>query len=959
MKERIITITVLVLIIVVLAVGASNNGNAADEQDKKAIAEAKELDKKANELFDAGNYDEALPLAQKSLEIKEKELGKGHPEVAVSLNSLAMIYHATGKYGDAELLYKRALDIREKTADNKHPEDVAESLNNLAALYRAKARYSEAEPLYKRALEIDERKFGKENPTVATNLNNLAALYRVTGRYSEAEPLYKRALEIDEKALGKEHPDVATDMNNLAVLYRDTGRYELAEPLHKRVIEIDEKAFGKEHPGVATDLHNLAVLYNDTGRYALAEPLFKRALNIFETQLGKEHPRVAQCMNNLVKLYHATGKDKEAEPLAKQALNIDEKAFGTEHPNVAVSLNNLAVLYRDTGRYALAESLFTKALDIREKAFGKKNPRVTESLNNLARLYASTNKHGRSHDMYVQGMNIEDLTREDVFSLLSEKQKLTYMEQKQQALYEFINHTNNYMKEHTEAVSDTLNTWLRWKGAVMEAQGRYIDAVTYSKNPKVRQQFDELRKCRMQLAKLQMAKPEKVSFEEYKQLLIELQNKKDSLEAELSQLSKEFASDKKAGKADIATISAILPQESAYIDYVKIDVYDFQKQKWGKTHYLAFLMIAKPGAKPFVKLFDIAGAEALDTHIQVYLKEMKKVALSGKTGKEILIKKEAMILYRLLLKPIEAFMELKTKLYISPDGNLHLIPFEVLMTENKKYLMEKYQINYISAGRDIVRFDDSTIAEGEVILMGDPDYDLSQDEKAEKEQVAELSSIASSTKFLRLPETKLEVDAIEKIIKEKYNLPVKNFQGKQAREEVLFNLESPRILHLATHGYFLKDEEVTEQNENKQSTIDSGIENPMTRSAIVLAGANTSLREGRDEGIVSAEKVLSLKLKGADLVVLSACETGLGDIKNGEGVFGLKRAFILAGAKTVVMSLWSVPSTETMNLMTNFYELMSKGKSKTESLRIAKLTMLKKKPHPFFWAAFVMTGNPD
>jgi CHAT domain-containing protein len=180
---------------------------------------------------------------------------------------------------------------------------------------------------------------------------------------------------------------------------------------------------------------------------------------------------------------------------------------------------------------------------------------------------------------------------------------------------------------------------------------------------------------------------------------------------------------------------------------------------------------------------------------------------------------------------------------------------------------------------------------------------------------------------------------------------------------VLFKIESPRMLHLATHGYFLPDEEVTDQAkkmlsaQEMKATVDIGLANPMTRSALVLAGANTSIKEGRDDGIVSAEKVLGLRLRGTELVVLSACETGLGDVKNGEGVFGLKRAFILAGAKTVVMSLWSVPSEETTQLMTDFYEFMSQGKDKAQSLREAKLRMLRDHPNPFYWAAFLLTGG--
>jgi CHAT domain-containing protein len=220
--------------------------------------------------------------------------------------------------------------------------------------------------------------------------------------------------------------------------------------------------------------------------------------------------------------------------------------------------------------------------------------------------------------------------------------------------------------------------------------------------------------------------------------------------------------------------------------------------------------------------------------------------------------------------------------------------------------------------------------------------------------------------FDRLPDTREEADTIEKILHGRFGQKVFNEQDKRALELVLFRASSPKVLHLATHGYFLAEEEAKQSEKTAELPLTGDpledtpatIENPMLRSGIVLAGANTSLKEGKDEGMVTAEKVLGLNLRGTDLVVLSACQTGVGDIQSGEGVFGLKRAFILSGAKTLVMSLWSVPSKETVDLMTAFYALLSDGKTPAEALRQAKLNLMKQKPHPFFWAAFVLTGSP-
>jgi len=213
--------------------------------------------------------------------------------------------------------------------------------------------------------------------------------------------------------------------------------------------------------------------------------------------------------------------------------------------------------------------------------------------------------------------------------------------------------------------------------------------------------------------------------------------------------------------------------------------------------------------------------------------------------------------------------------------------------------------------------------------------------------------------FSRLPDTRLEADAIEAILKQRMRIAVRSFQGDQAVEAALTSVESPKILHLATHGYFLGQDETAPSPggvETGQATLK---DDPMFRSGLALAGVNYSLRAGTDGGVVSAEKLMGLRLGRTDLVVLSACETGVGEVLSGEGVFGLKRAFILSGARAVVLSLWSVPSAETRELMTTFYNLMADGKSKAEALRQAKLEMAKEKPNPFYWGAFVLIGNPQ
>jgi tetratricopeptide (TPR) repeat protein/CHAT domain-containing protein len=381
---------------------ASKSVPAVAQSDDAAALRARVV-----ELYRAGKYAEAIPLAQRRLAILDKVLGPNHPDVAASLNDLAVLYGAQGRYADAEPLYKRSLAIREKVLGPDHP-DVATALTNLATLYWNLGRYDDAERLDKRSLAILEKALGSDHPDVAASLNDLAVLYSAQGRYADALPLLKRSLAIREKALGTDHPDVAASLNDLALLYDHQGRYADALPLLKRALAIREKALGIDHPDVAASLNNLAGLYKDQGRYADAEPLFRRSLAIREKLLGPDHPEVATSLNNLANVYLHQARYADAEPLYKRSLAIREKTFGPDHLDVGHSLNDLAGLYDDLGRLAEAEPLHKRALAIVEKALGPEHPDLAIMLNNLAASYSSQGRYADAEPIYRRSLAIRE-----------------------------------------------------------------------------------------------------------------------------------------------------------------------------------------------------------------------------------------------------------------------------------------------------------------------------------------------------------------------------------------------------------------------------------------------------------------------------------------------------------------------------------------------------------------------
>lgn len=963
------------------------------------------------------NYTDAEPLYRQSIDILEKAYGSEDLVVASRINNLAVLYASMGRHDEAELLYKRVIEIYKLNLVTDSL-DIAHTLNNLAGLYDTTGRYTEAEALYKKSIKMLEKLKAEDSYDFALTLNNLAEVYRKMANFSDAEGLYTRSLSIYKSTSNQEHPDALNCLSNLALLYHETGKYQNAEEIYKNTLVIRIKAQGPQHPEVALTLNNIAGLYKDTAKYFEAVQLYKKSLEIYEKvlgpydqhtaqvlnnfgdlllnmsdythaeeilkkslaikekTLGANHPDVALTLNNLGVLYKNTAKYSEAEFVLKRSLEIREESLGTYHPDVAQSLSNLAGFYQDTARYYESEILYKKSLVILQNISDKVHPSLAINHSNLAGIYAAQGKHAESNAAFINASIIQEDNRELAFQLLSEKQKSNYLSQQDGTMHAFITHTAQSMTSSPVAIADTFNAWLRWKGSVAEAQGRYQEAVSRSTDPLIKSKFDELINIRRDLGSLRLSKPEKLSFNNYQLAMDKLEKQKEVLEAALSKLSKDFTLDKNAGRADIKKLSAILPQNSIYLDFAKIQVYDFKKAMRGEEKYFAFILI--PQKDPVVKLVEIADAKSLDSLLKTYLQEMNRIKTHGVTPDQAALNKSAKDIYNILFKPLEQYAIGKQNLFISPDGNLSLIPFELLISPDGKRLIENHTISYVGAGRDIVRFSDTATTAATALIMADPDYNLGQ---KDKQQIAAQMKVtigghgnvtrdASRLSFTPLPDTKQEADAISKVLSSSMNLAVHNYQNKNALEGVLFTGVPPRILHLATHGYFLNNEDNKGGSTTTRGLVvkeKAGlgyddlvvIENPMLRSGIALAGVNSSLKDGRDDGLVSAEKILGLRLKGTDLVVLSACETGVGDVKNGEGVFGLKRAFILSGAKSLVMSLWSVPSAETTELMTNFYTLMAAGNSKTDALRQAKLNMMKKKPNPFYWGAFVLTGKPN
>jgi len=516
-------------------------------------------------------------------------------------------------------------------------------------------------------------------------------------------------------------------LNNQAVsLYRQ-GRYSEAAKVAEEALTVAEKAFKPNSPNTALSLNNLALYYEEQGKFAEAAVFYKRSLSIRENALGLEHPDVAQSLSGLASLYSSLGDYGKAEPLYKRSLAIKEKAQGPEHPDVALSLNNLALLYVDLGDYGKAEPLFKRSLAIWKKTLGPDHPEVATGLNNLASLYAALDQFNKAHEIYKRAQTIDEKLIYQVMGFTSESQKMAFLSTRKARLDLFLSLINRHLFQSPSAREDALNVWLKRKGVVLEAQKRFQEALVYFANEEAVQTFQELSRTRAQLSKLTFGGLGKDGVDAYKRQITQLEKQKENLETRLARLSQEFAASQKIAKADCVKVAGTLPVNTALIEFARIREFDFKatgkQKKWLPDRYLSFVLHAGKGNR--IEWIDLGPADRIDQAVALLKKEMTGHDVQGEKATEASMK-----LYGIVFEPLKKGLGDVKELFISPDSNLNLIPFEVIQGPDGRFLIEDYTFNYLTAGRDVLGFGESKEKGSKVaLLLGDPDFDMGSDER--------------------------------------------------------------------------------------------------------------------------------------------------------------------------------------------------------------------------------------
>lgn len=967
------------------------------------MGESLDLARSLNSLailhMNTGEYAKARPFLEQALKIRQDLGGKEHPEVAETLNNLGYLYYATRNYTEALSFYCRAIEIDRQVFGAQHP-NYAADLNNLALLYYEIGHFAVAQSHWEEAIQIWRKMLGETHPQVARGLNNLAELYTALGNYRAAEPLAQQAVEIRRAALGQNHLDYSISLTTMAKLYELTGNLTQAERLYQQVVKI--RSTSRQNPSdLAESLNNLAALYTASGKYGAAESLYLQAGDIWRKAEG-ESPNLAIALNNLATLYRERGRDTEAEHAYKQSRGILDAAMGQDVVLLAATLNNLAELYRDRGDYAAAEPLYDQASGIWQKAVGQDHPDYGRCRNNLAMLLGATGREAQALALMKQNAKIDDRLIGQVFSMGSESQRMSYMVYLKGHLDAYISLVIHSQAVQPAGVQSAFDLVLRRKAIGAEALAAQRDAVLSGKYPELETELAKLFTLRRAIAQKTLAGPSSDGIDAHEAVLAEWHTQREQLEAELAHRVPEIDVQQKLGTADCAAVAKALPPGTALVEFVRFHRMDYtavptrRELRWKSARYAAFVLCA--GKPDLGQMVDLGEAKPIDQMIAAYRASItgEEEAGSGRGAEQLSTTpsdlsvcsepaalRSAIKVTRALRPPgwvsrPEWRLELGTRLrqalfdpllrstggrkrlFLSPDGDLARLPFETLPMDKGRYLIDEYHISYLSVGRDILRYGATSSAQAaKALVVADPDFNLAN---------LDGPKVTPDTPFTRLKGTSQEGKKVAALLK------VDPVMCNQALEREIKACQSPRVLHVASHGFFLPDAPRDPSTDIPELTIIGGskdvrvarlarVANPLLRSALVLAGANTwlqekSLPEEAEDGLLTAEDVAGLDLLKTELVVLSACETGLGQVQVGEGVFGLRRSFMLAGARTLVMSLWKVPDRQTQELMVNFYQRMLAGQPRAEVLRKAQLAIKAKYPDPLYWGAFICQGDP-
>ena len=920
------------------AINQAKNLNTKENRDKLANAVLKDMEKARSE-FDTTDFNYAILLSDNSglFDIKEKGEGTARITSVVSLGSsyyknselsdaerarfnleMGEVFYASEKFAMAERKFVQAIASYQK-AGLEDDIGYLKTIANQGLLYATMGRYTQAEQYTSEALTLRQKKFGSNNPGVAASLNNFGVLRYNLAQYNEAEKDFENSLGIiRNKGLRQQMP-YAILLNNQAMLFQAIGRFEDAEKVLKEAISIAEGLQSNKSRNHLKFLSNLALLYGQMNKYPEAEAIYLS----MEKRLGKSNPDYASMLNNQAALYMVMGKEDQVEELLKKSSTIYKSSLGDQNPAYAKAISDLGNFYRYKQRYAEAEPLLNNAVTIRELTLGKNHPLYVQSREDIAILEWKKGEWSKGYATYKEVMDKSLEFINSYFAPMSEAEKTKYWDLLSPRFQRFNNFAVDASSHNPEVIKDLFDYQIATKALLLNSTNRVKNAILTSSDKQLISDYVTWLDQKETLARLYAYSKEDLTSQNIN--LDSLESAANALEKKLSERSSAFSSRYGAKRPNYNQVRSLLLDHEAVVEIVRVR--NYAQSFTNDSRYLAMVLTKN---SPAPKLVILDNGQQMDTRYSKFYRNAVQQRIADEYS------------YDQYWSRIEPLVAGKKMVYISPDGVFNQINLNTLKKPGGDYVINRYDLVLLGNSKDLVAIKARKVKaiKKNATLIGFPDYGKGE--------------------IVPLPGTKTEIESVSKILKGS-GYQVSLFAQKNASESNLKAVKGPVLMHIATHGYFLED--VDNSGSAFGISIENANDNPLLRSGIMLADAGTTVSGKRmpdlksnDNGILTAYEAMNLDLEGTNLIVLSACETGLGEVKAGEGVYGLQRAFLVAGADALIMSLWKVDDAATQQLMTNFYTNWIKTGDKQKAFKQAQLQLMTKYKDPYYWGAFVMTG---
>jgi tetratricopeptide (TPR) repeat protein/CHAT domain-containing protein len=929
-----------------------------------------------------GQYGQALGYSKQALEMDQRlyptdQYPAGHPQLATGLNSLGGLLEAQGEYGQARDYYKRSLEMNQRLYPTDqypagHPH-LAGSLNNLGMLLEAQGEYGQALGYLKQALAMKQRlyptdQYPQGHPVLALSLNNLGALLQARGEYAKALGYYKQALAMRQRLYPTDkypqgHPDLATSLNSLGDLLRAQGEYGQALGYLKQALAMNQRLYRKDqypagHPLLAISLYNLAFLLKEQGEYGQALGYLKQALEMSQRLYPKDkypqgHPLLALSLHNLGALLQAQGEYGQALGYSKQALEMNQRLYPTDqypagHLHLAASLTNLGLLLQARGEYDQALAYHRQGLKMLQRLYPEDrypagHADLATGLTNLGFLLQARGEYGPALGYYRQAFDMYGRLAGAFADAASEAEALNYLARLPASRDALLSCSAALPDTSPEEVYAAL--WHHKAAATAVLQRRQLLAHA-SADEATRRMAEDLLDARRQLARLLLA-PANAPIKDRDQRLADLTARKESRERKLAAALPDLARRQALQRAPHTDLLKQLPPGTAFVDLARYSTWDAKARKWGEPRYVAFVL---QWGEPVCRA-ELGPAAAIELALAQWRQEIENGRADTAADQ----------LRRLAWEPVARQLRQGTDtVYLSLEGPLAALPWAALPgSKPGTVLLEEYALALAPHSPfllDQLTSADTARPAGIVLVLGAVQYEQRPEPlpnaKPEYRRSADLGR--GTITWPQLPGTAAEADQVTALARRLAGDEVIELGGREAgTERLLRELPKARWAHLATHGFF-----AARQNEEERQRLlreadfgfgvrrdrqGAGARNPLVQTGLVLAGANLPPKDdplADDRGLLTGEALAGLDLRGLDLAVLSACNTGRGEAVGGEGVFGLQRALHQGGTHNVVASLWKVDDDATVALMALFYRnLWDHQQPPLQALRNAQLTL--------------------